>query len=250
MKTLKAHGVTPLLMPAEDGWETGHYLSETLASYVGAGTMHAVETGKQSWDSPAIVDAITRTFVDLNRDYTLASPDGITYADATSDFAEGEAAMFPTGEWDLSTLLGAVHFPIGYFAYPGPSGPGNWVGGVGDTWMVGAKTKDIQGDLTFLNFVMSDWYAKWSLTTVLDIPAHAASVTGLSLNPVWKQDYTNAEASASNPTLIAPNIDVTQEAGFNTVMWDSLEGVFNGSETPTTAAKNMEKAYLANPAVS
>jgi raffinose/stachyose/melibiose transport system substrate-binding protein len=237
-------------MPAEDGWETGHYLSETLASFVWAGTMHALETGKQSWDSPAVIDAITRTFVDLNHDYALASPDGITYADATSDFANGEAAMFPTGEWDLSTLLGAVHFPMGYFAYPGPTGPGNWVGGVGTTWMMGAKTKDVQGDLAFLNFVMSDWYAKWSLTTVLDIPAHAASIAGLSLNPVWKQDFTNAVASSSNPNLIAPNVDVTQEAGFNTVMWDSLEGVFNGSVTPATAAKNMEKAYLANPAVS
>ena len=250
MNTLKAHKVTPLLMPAEDGWETGHYLSETLASFVGAGTMHALETGKQSWDSPAVIDAITRTFVDLNHNYALASPDGITYADATSDFANGEAAMFPTGEWDLSTLLGAVHFPMGYFAYPGPTGPGNWVGGVGTTWMMGAKTKDVQGDLAFLNFVMSDWYAKWSLTTVLDIPAHAASIAGLSLNPVWKQDFTNAVASASNPNLIAPNVDVTQEAGFNTVMWDSLEGVFNGSVTPETAAKNMEKAYLANRAVS
>jgi hypothetical protein len=144
----------------------------------------------------------------------------------------------------------AVHFPMGYFSYPGPNGPGNWVGGVGDTWMMSAKSKDVQGDLTFLNFVMSDWFAKWQLTTVLDIPAHAASIAGLSLSPIWKQDYINAEASASNPNLIAPNVDVTQQSGFNTVMWNSLEGVFNGSETATTAAKNMEKAYLANPAVS
>jgi raffinose/stachyose/melibiose transport system substrate-binding protein len=250
MKTLKSHGVTPLLMPAEDGWETGHYLSETLASFVGANTMHALETGKQTWDSPGVVDAINRTFVDLNKEYALPSPDGITYADATSDFAQGETAMFPTGEWDLSTLDEAVHFPMGYFSFPGPNGPGSWVGGVGDTWMMSAKSKDVQGDLTFLNFVMSDWFAKWQLTTVLDIPAHAASIAGLSLSPIWKQDYINAEASASNPNLIAPNVDVTQQSGFNTVMWNSLEGVFNGSETATTAAKNMEKAYLANPAVS
>ena len=248
MQTLKSHGVTPIIFPDQDAWEGGHLFSEALASNAGPEYLRALETGKASWNSPAVIKALTVPFVDWPKNgYMQAGADAITYANANAAFASGKAAMFPTGEWDLPTIETAANFPIGYFPYPSATGTGSWVGGVGYAWIVSAKTKHASADMTFLNWSLGSWYARWSLADQHFIPAHNTSTQGLSLDPVWQQMYSDVEASGYNPKLVGPNIDVTQQAGFNTAMWNGLQGLLNGSDTPASVAQKLAAAYKANP---
>jgi raffinose/stachyose/melibiose transport system substrate-binding protein len=247
MKTLKGDGVTPMVLPDEDGWEGGHYLSIALASTAGPQTLRALESGKASWNSAPVVKALTLMFQTFEQSGdVLQGSDGINYADGAAAFEEGKAAMFPTGEWEESTLYQGAHFPMGFFPFPSDTGTGNWVGGVGQSLFVSAHSKNIPADLTYLNWLTGAYASRALFAKDQFIPAVSFSTAGLNVNSLWGQIYQDLRTVGYSPTLVGPNIDVTQYATFNTAMWDGIQGVLNGSETPAKAAAGMEKAFKAS----
>jgi raffinose/stachyose/melibiose transport system substrate-binding protein len=247
MNTLKSHGVTPIVLPDEDGWEGGHYLSITLAGTAGPQYLRALESGKTSWDSAAVINALTLMFHTFEQDgYVVPGSDGINYNDGASAFEQGQAAMFPTGEWEEFTLHQGAKFPMGFFPFPSPTGKGYWVGGVGQSLFVSSRSKNIPADLTYLNWITGATASRFLFSKYQYIPAVGFSATGLAVNPLWGQMYQDLKSVGYNPTLVGPNIDVTQYSTFNTAMWDGIQGVLNGSETPKEAAAGMQKAFLAS----
>ena len=200
-----------------------------------------------SWDSAPVINALTVMFHTFEADgYVLPGSDGINYNDGGAAFEEGKAAMFPTGEWDESALSAGAKFPMGFFPFPSATGKGNWVGGVGQSFFVSSHSKNISADLTYLNWLTSPTASRWLLSKYQYIPAVGFSTAGLTLNPLWGQMYQDLKTVGYSATLVGPNIDVTQYATFNTAMWDGIQGVLNGSETPKEAAAGMEKAFLAS----
>jgi raffinose/stachyose/melibiose transport system substrate-binding protein len=245
MDTLKSHGVTPIVLPDEDGWEGGHYLSITLAGTAGPQTLRALESGKESWDSAPVVNALNLMFHTFESNgYVFPGSDGINYSDGTAAFEEGKAAMFPTGEWLEFTLYQGAKFPMGFFPFPSSTGKGSWVGGVGQSLFVSSHSKNIPADLTYLNWITGATASRYLFSKYQYIPAVGFSTAGLPVNPLWGQMYQDLKSVGYSPILVGPNIDVTQYATFNTAMWDGIQGVLNGSETAKQAAAGMEKAFL------
>ena len=95
---LKSHGVDPIVFPDQEGWEGGHLLSEVLSSLAGAKYMAELESGKASWNSPPVVQALTTFFKDFSSDgFFELDPLGVNDNDGNSLFYSGKAAMDPTG---------------------------------------------------------------------------------------------------------------------------------------------------------
>ncbi len=243
---LKSHGVDPIVFPDQEGWEGGHLLSEVLSSIAGAKYMAELESGKASWNSPPVVQALTTFFKDFSsKGFFELDPLGVNYNNGNSLFYSGKAAMDPTGEWLLSSVASSSKFPFGYFAFPAPKGPGIFADGIGAAVFINAHTKHLQDALTYMNFLTSSKFGRWQAQTYDTIPAFAVSLQGLSLSSVFKQMVANSQAGNANPANIGSNIDVTTSATFDTALYNDTQAVLAGSKTPQQAAKLLEAAFLA-----
>ena len=181
-----------------------------LSSIAGAKYMAELESGKASWNSPPVVQALTTFFKDFSSNgFFELDPLGVNYNDGNSLFYSGKATMDPTGEWLLSSVASSSKFPYGYFAFPAPKGHGTFADGIGATVFINAHTKHLQDALTYMNFLTSSNFGRWQAETYDTIPAFAVSLQGLSLSPVFKQMVANSQAGNANPANIGSNIDVT-----------------------------------------
>lgn len=248
MDTLKSNGIVPLAFADKEGWPAGHDLSMAIASIGGAPYLNELETGKVPWNSPTVIEALDLFFNQFNKaGYLLPGAVGTAYADGNSTFMNGKSAMLPTGEWELSALESGIQFPatdLGYFPFPGKSGTGSYVGGVGQAFAISKTSKNIEGATQFLNwFATSPWVAQWQVTDFSQLPARTVSIDGLKINPIWAEMINIMTTSATNPQLVGTNIDVTQNATFNSAMTNGLQAMLTGSKTAQEVADSLQAAY-------
>jgi len=242
---LKAAGVTPFTFSDKEGWEAGHQLSIVLSSAVGESGMKEFLDGKKPWNSPEVVSAIDLFFQQFkDKAYLPKSSNAITYDNANALFYQQKAAMNPTGTWLVSDIKDAAKFDVGFFPFPAPDGPGIFSGGLGGGTFVSAKTKNPQGALAYLDYILTKEHGQWQAEQHNSIPAFPIETQNLKVTPLFRQILadTSKIAESGQSGQFGYNIDVLTSDAFNKAMWDGLQSVLAGQMSPRQVADSLEAA--------
>ncbi|MBW7458795.1 extracellular solute-binding protein, partial [Paenibacillus sepulcri] len=93
---------------------------------VGIGGFEKLLTGEARWTDPDFVRGFEDYAQLVNNDYFTNGSLGLPYAEQSTRFLKGEAAMIFTGTWDVNRFTGAeaggLDGSIGYFAFPAVEG--------------------------------------------------------------------------------------------------------------------------------
>jgi raffinose/stachyose/melibiose transport system substrate-binding protein len=232
---------TPIAAADQEGWPGGHMLSMALGSRIGSEGVDALINGQGSWNSPDVIAAI-QLWKDWNDAGLLGkSPTSQTTDGAAALFYSGDAAVLPTGSWAIPAIDKNAKFDVGYMPFPAESGPGVFTGGLGSGPFVSASSKKTDAAVKFLNFLVSPEHGRWTVEEQGTIPAYPVDTTGVKASPLFAQVLKDTSTFSQGTGDVAPNIDVLQTDRFNDVMWDGMQGVLSGQQTPQEVAEALDK---------
>ncbi|MFJ9241137.1 ABC transporter substrate-binding protein [Streptomyces sp. NPDC101776] len=138
---LKAAGITPFLVQSgSDLWSAGYLLQGIVSADVYGKTpdwLAQRKAGKVKFSDADFLGAVDK-FVEL-RDKGLINKDAlsINYAQATTQWKAGKAAMWPMGSWATATK---TSFKVGVFPFPTADGSKVLPVSIGAAVYVSAKT--------------------------------------------------------------------------------------------------------------
>ena len=242
-KKIKAdgNGVVPMAVSDKEGWQGGHLLSMALSSDVGSEGLNSLLNGSKSWNSPEVVSAL-KVWQDFNKaGYLPKSPTSVDYDTSTASFYSGEAAMIPTGSWLVAEIDNNAKFEAGYIPFPSPDGPGIFTGGLGSGPFVSAGTKNRDAALKFVNFLASPEHGRWTVENLATIPPQPVDTKGLKVSPLFAKVLKDTE-TLSTSSDFGVNIDVLTTDKFNETMYDGVQAVLTGQQTPEEVAAELQQA--------
>jgi raffinose/stachyose/melibiose transport system substrate-binding protein len=242
-KKIKAdgNGVVPMAVSDKEGWQGGHLLSMALSSDIGSEGLNSLLNGSKSWNSPEVVSAL-KVWQDFNKaGYLPKSPTSVDYDTSTASFYSGEAAMIPTGSWLVAEIDNNAKFEAGYIPFPSPDGPGIFTGGLGSGPFVSAGTKNRDAALKFVNFLASPEHGRWTVENLATIPPQPVDTKGLKVSPLFAKVLKDTE-TLSTSSDFGVNIDVLTTDKFNETMYDGVQAVLTGQQTPEEVAAELQQA--------
>ena len=145
-------GITPIGLTLKDGADTARNI--LLGDYVTGDEVKAVAAGEKKLsetDFPKSVD-------DLAKIYSYADDKAISsdYNTGLTDFANGESAMFISGNWTFASIRGInPDIRIEQLPLPSSSGRGYVCSGVDVGYSIGADTEYPEACNAFVNFLVS-----------------------------------------------------------------------------------------------
>jgi raffinose/stachyose/melibiose transport system substrate-binding protein len=240
-KAIRAAGKVPLAVGDKEGWEGGHLLSMALSSAIGGEGMEALFSGEKSWDSPEVTAAL-KLWADFNKaGYLPKSPTSVDYDTSTAMFFSGKAAMIPTGSWLVGEIDDNVDFEVGYIPFPAPDGPGVFAGGLGSGPWISATASNKEAAEKFLDFLQSEEHGRWTVKNLHTIPPRPMDTAGLDVSPLLTQ-VLNDTAKVGKGGDFGYNIDVMVSDAFNEAMYDGVQAVLTGQQTPEEVAAALRTA--------
>jgi raffinose/stachyose/melibiose transport system substrate-binding protein len=241
-EAIREEGLVPLAFGDADGWPGGHLLSMALSSAVGAEGMQALLDGKQSWESPEVVDAL-RFWQEANeKGWLPESPTSIDYDTMTSLYTSGEAAMIPTGSWFVNDLAADADFESAYISFPSPDDEGVFAAGLGSGPFVSANTDNPEGAIELMDFLASEEHAQWTVENLQTIPTRPVDTEGLDVDPLLAQVLDQVSSLSEGGGDLGYNIDVLMPEAFNEAMFDGVQAVLTGQSTPEEVAAALQAA--------
>jgi len=232
---------TPIAAADQEGWPGGHMLSMALGSRIGSQGVDALINGQGSWNSPDVIAAVQQ-WQDWNDAGLLGkSPTSQTTDGAAALFYSGDAAVLPTGSWAIPAIDKNAKFEVGYMPFPAESGAGVFTGGLGSGPFVSASSKKTDAAVKFLNFLVSPEHGRWTVEEQGTIPAYPVDTEGIKVSPLFAQVLKDTSTFSEGTGDVAPNIDVLQTDRFNDVMWDGMQGVLSGQQSPQEVAEALDK---------
>jgi raffinose/stachyose/melibiose transport system substrate-binding protein len=240
--TISEAGLIPMAFGDQEGWPGSHLLSMALSSAVGADGMEALLAGEQSWDSPEVVDALTFWKEANDNGWLGEDPVSVDYDTMTSLYLAEEAAMIPTGSWYINDLAIAAEFESAYVPFPSQDGEGIFAGGLGSGPYVSANTDDPEGAIQLLDFLASEEHGQWVVENLQTIPPRPVDTEGLDVDPLLAQVLDQVASLAEGGSDLGYNIDVLMPENFNQAMFDGMQAVLTGQQTPEEVAASLQAA--------
>jgi glucose/mannose transport system substrate-binding protein len=149
---LKAAGIAPLCLGDKDIWTAAQLLEETLVGELGAATFNNLAAGKASWTDAKVVTAVNH----FNTMLTWANSDhkALDWTGAVAALAKGTCAMNVMGDWAYGELIVKQQKKDNIdFGYTVIGDPKTFVT-VGDSFVIGAKSKNAAAGEAFAKAVM------------------------------------------------------------------------------------------------
>jgi raffinose/stachyose/melibiose transport system substrate-binding protein len=235
---LKAKNILPLAYGDRDGYSTVNWLDENLASYLGAGDVQGIASGKVKYTDQRVVAALTE-IVKL-RTAGCVQDDASTHEqiDATKAFTSGKAAMvemYPALLTDfqkgLGDKLGVARLPI--------SGNGPLKDKIAanslDNWVIpkGAAHPDLAW--AFIKQVSDEQAGAGIADQLALIPANKAAAAKIT-SPYLKF----IGASVAEPSM--PLLDSIVPNNVALFLYKQLQLAFAGKTSPQAAMKATQDA--------
>lgn len=240
-ETIREAGLIPIAVHDAEGWQGGHLLSMALSSRVGGDGMEALLNGEESWDSPDVVAALEIWQRFNEAGYLPPTPTAVDYDTGNALFFSGEAAMLPNGSW-LVNDIPEVDFEVGYIPFPAEDGPGIFTAGLGSGPYISANTEHPEAALEFVNFLVSPEFGRFMVEQLTVIPPFPVDTDGVEVSPLFAQVLEDTSSFAGGSGEFGANIDVRSTELFNDAMWNGVQAVLTGQQTPEEAAQAMEAA--------
>ncbi len=242
---IKDAGIIPFAAADKEGWEASHWFSMALGSRVGSAGVTSLLEGETSWNSPDVIAALAIWDKWNKAGFLPPTPTGITYDNGNALFFSSEAAMVPTGSWLANDIADAeqVDFEVGYIPFPSETGVGLWSVGLGSGPYIAANSKNPEAALAFVDWLVSPEHGRWVVENLLTIPPYPVDTTGLELNPLFAEVLADIGELSGGSSDFGSNIDVQSTDDFNEAMFDGLQGLLTGDNTPEQLAQELQEAY-------
>jgi raffinose/stachyose/melibiose transport system substrate-binding protein len=242
---LKGQDIIPLSFGDQEQWPAGHLFSIGASNVLGKEGLDNIFYGDGRWDTPEVVAAIDLIFRDfVENGYYPEGVNAITYDDANNLFYSGQAAMNPTGTWLISTINESVQdFEVGFFPFPSIDGSSiSPPTGVGQGLFVPKNAQNLEGGITFIDYMLQDDTERLSMQKFNTIPPHPVDTEGLDVPELFKQVIADLAQEGQSQSF-GYNIDVMAPQNFNDVMFSGFQEVLNGSRSAQEQATALQEAW-------
>jgi raffinose/stachyose/melibiose transport system substrate-binding protein len=255
-KKVKAKGITPFEFGEKEGYMGAWTQDSLISGLVGDKGVLAMFNGKASLNSPTLLQPYTAWHEMFASGLTNSSAPSLSYTTGIADFAAGDAAMTITAQfYDTQFENGLGKANVGLFpvpTLPGSDYPRVLSGGPNNSYVIFKTSKHIADDVKLITFLTSPQVQELSVNELGQLPNNvsfkpsaafdAAQPLLTSLYGYIKQGYVLSEA-----------FDNVMPGSICSYWYQTNNGVFSGSESPTTAAASMQsqmQSYLQSNAAS
>ena len=255
-KKMEAKGITPFAAGNADYQPASEWLVSAFMNEVaGPSKIYDALTGKTPWTDPAFKDSISllKSYFDKGW-FGGGTKQYFTTSDAKkyADFANGKAAMYISGSWEMDTL--PTYFGKGnsndfdWAALPSLADgvPQSYPLSVGGTLSVNAKTKNPNAATTYLTWIMSDTKNMWEHAAAtgaepLPVKFNASDIPS-SVDPRYARIYTTLQT--------APVVGYTTWTSWggkaDTYIVNNIDKVLNGNLSTDAFVQGLETAFKAD----
>src|SRR5918995_490821 len=242
---LKLRGIIPLAFGNQEQYPAGHLFSVAASNVLGRQGLDNILYGNGRWDVPEVVEALYLLFRDfVQSGYYPRNVNAITYDEANALFYSGEAAMVPTGTWQVSEIVQFVQdFEVGIFPFPSIEGSGvSPPAGVGSGLFVAKEASTPQGAIEFIDYLLKDSTARLIIEKLNVIPAQPVDSKGLDVPDLFKEVLEDLSATPEEKSF-GYNIDVLAPQNFNDVMFTGFQEVLAGTRSPAEQSAALQDAW-------
>jgi glucose/mannose transport system substrate-binding protein len=149
---LKAAGITPICLGDKDIWTAAMILEDLIVGELGAPAFNSLAAGKTSWADPKVA-AVVGHFNQL-LSWTNTDHKALDWTGAVAALANGTCAMNMMGDWAYGELLVKQGKKDGIdFGYSVIGDAKTFIT-VGDSFVVGTKSKNPAGAEAFVKAIM------------------------------------------------------------------------------------------------
>jgi ABC-type glycerol-3-phosphate transport system substrate-binding protein len=232
-RTLKSAGMTPMNI-AKGRTNPGHNYSIYLMGLIGKDGFDDLLYRDKHWDQVDGVAKAAQTMVDFIRQGWIPADNQTGTYNLAADLQNGTQAMWGSGTWEVAGLekrkIDAPGFDYDFFIPPSqdPKIKPTIAGGIGGGFSVWSESKNRQGAVTFLDFLMSPPAGRHFAEILFQ-------VTPVPFKP---EEFKVPEGMAGALRTIASgqemgyNISVVVPAKFVDAYWDGLVDIVSEKLTP------------------
>lgn len=241
-------GYVPFAFGNLDGWPAFHQFSMMVNQMLGPEAMNQLLTNNGgSWDSPEVIAAINKYFVEL-REAGCFSEDAnaLNYDDANSLFFSGQSLLHPTGSWlvnDIQTNMPDAN--IGFMQFPElAEGTGPlWVSGVGSAYYMTSGAENPDAAAQFLDYLFSpETVARWVGEAQFLVPVEF-DAAAIEATPLFRTVLDTLQTATEQGEQFGYNVDVLAPPQFNETLSSGLQAIISGDKTPEELAAELEAAW-------
>lgn len=243
-ETFKSAGVLPLMIDDLDQWPGFHLESLWLNAFVGPQAVTDVLALKAGWDQPEFGAAMDELYRLVTAGYTPPTPNAISYDDANNQFMSGQAAMRPTGGWQIGAYsdpeMSLIAEQCGFFFLPSANGmPTSAPGGIGEAMVINGRTQNADIALDYLDYIFTGdriqaWYEGAYIPSVEGI-----DLSSFDLPPLFKA-YAEELLGSEN---MGYNIDVLMPAKVNDLTQNIMQELLAGKRDGAAYMQDKQAAY-------
>lgn len=240
LQTLKDRGVAPITVGARNGYAIGWIFGVMMESVMGTEQVEQLFYGDGKWNDPKVVEVAEMIADWVKKGYITKESVTQTQADSKFRFLSKQAAIEAEGTYLITDLADQkLEESVNMFMMPSfvDGDVAQPVGGIGLTWVVPTKAKDVEYAEKWMDFILSEDYSN----IVLNLPDYnfiPASKASESIEPVGDVLKT-AMKSIEEGSGYNPSVFMGVEA--KEAYYQNLQGLVGGLVTPQEAMDNIEK---------
>ncbi|WP_281545780.1 ABC transporter substrate-binding protein [Grimontia sp. SpTr1] len=238
LEKAKRAGYLPLAMGTKDKWEAATMGFQNIGPtyWKGEDGRDGLLTGKERVDSKPYRD----TFRELGKwaSYMGDDFDKRGYNDAIKMFADGKAAVYPAGSWDIGTFRGKVNMGV----FPPPvekRGDACYFSDHTDLGMgIYSKSKNPEAAETFLKWMTTAEFAELltnEISGFFSLSNHFFDVK----DPI-AQEMISWRDQCDSTIRNSAQVLSRGEPNFELEIWETSVGVMTGQMSPAQAAKQLQ----------
>lgn len=250
VKTLADNGVAPIALGNKDRWTGSLWYMYLADRFGGPETLKKAIDRSGSFEDAQLIKAAEEIQALVKMNAFVRGFNGLSNDEGKAEFANGNAAMYMMGTWELPNYTTNPDVPqdfkdnVGFFKFPTAEGGkgdiNSWVGGPGVGLFVAENSKVKAEAKKFVKYFVEEW-GKRSVTEAGVIPATKVDTANVDLPSLYIELLTELN-NASNITLFA---DVQMKPGAAETHLNEIQALYGEAVTPQDFAKKHEEALAA-----
>ncbi|MEA9983940.1 MULTISPECIES: ABC transporter substrate-binding protein [Subtercola] len=217
-----------------DAYQDFSYMS---GASIGLSGWDGLIDGSQKYDTPALVDQVTKWGALQTKGYT--NPDVLTWRDVRTDFLAGKTAMYMTGSWDASWATDGLGTNVHAAPTPFSDSPMDVLVRLQDSGLsVSKDSKNTTTAAAFAAYAISQ-AGQQIIADAGGVPAR----TGINTDSAVNQEIL--ANSVSQKWKVMPMMDNFLDASVTTALRSSLNQVMAGQLSAADALNKVDQATAA-----